>query len=157
MEWKCKRVLKELCVCVSARMCTCSVVTDSVTAAWPSAHQAPLSIGFSKPEYWSGLPFPHEDSSSKESSPPRNQTCISYTGRRTLYCWEALKDSKSPQSFFEGEGMGEVDFNFWSFWVLLINFSSSQMKEESRRLFSYIWHILRWKSYFLNFKTNHER
>ena len=39
-------------------------------------------------------------SSSKESSPPRNQTCISYTGRRTLYGWEALKDSKSPQSFF---------------------------------------------------------
>ena len=25
---------------------------------WTVAHQAPLSIGFSKPEYWSGLPFP---------------------------------------------------------------------------------------------------
>ena len=46
-------------MCVSAPMHTCSVVTDSVTAAWPAAHQAPLSIGFSKPEYWSGLPFPH--------------------------------------------------------------------------------------------------
>ena len=22
------------------------------------AHQAPLSMGFSRPEYWSGLPFP---------------------------------------------------------------------------------------------------
>ena len=25
---------------------------------WTVAHQAPLSIGFSREEYWSGLPFP---------------------------------------------------------------------------------------------------
>ena len=25
---------------------------------WTRAHQAPLSMGFSKQEYWSGLPFP---------------------------------------------------------------------------------------------------
>ena len=25
---------------------------------WTVAHQAPPSMGFSKPEYWSGLPFP---------------------------------------------------------------------------------------------------
>ena len=25
---------------------------------WTVAHQAPLSIGFSRQEYWSGLPFP---------------------------------------------------------------------------------------------------
>ena len=25
---------------------------------WTAAHQAPLSMGFSKQEYWSGLPFP---------------------------------------------------------------------------------------------------
>ena len=30
---------------------------DSVTP-WTVAHQAPLSMGFSKQEYWSGLPFP---------------------------------------------------------------------------------------------------
>ena len=24
---------------------------------WTRAHQAPLSVGFSKQEYWSGLPF----------------------------------------------------------------------------------------------------
>ena len=26
--------------------------------SWTVAHQAPLSMGFSKQEYWSGLPFP---------------------------------------------------------------------------------------------------
>ena len=25
---------------------------------WTVAHQAPLSVGFPKQEYWSGLPFP---------------------------------------------------------------------------------------------------
>ena len=25
---------------------------------WTIAHQAPLSMGFSRQEYWSGLPFP---------------------------------------------------------------------------------------------------
>ena len=25
---------------------------------WTVAHQAPVSMGFSKQEYWSGLPFP---------------------------------------------------------------------------------------------------
>ena len=34
-----------------------SVGPDSVTS-WTAAHQAPLSMGFSKQEYWSGSPCP---------------------------------------------------------------------------------------------------
>ena len=30
----------------------------SLATPWTVAHQAPLSMGFSKQEYWSGLPFP---------------------------------------------------------------------------------------------------
>ena len=41
-----------LCVCVSRL-----VVSDSVTP-WTVVHQAPLSMGFSRQEYWSGLPCP---------------------------------------------------------------------------------------------------
>ena len=41
-----------VCVCVSR-----SVMTDSVTPC-TVAHQAPLSRGFPRQEYWSGLPFP---------------------------------------------------------------------------------------------------
>ena len=33
------------------------VVSNFVTS-WTVAHQAPLSIGFSRQESWSGLPFP---------------------------------------------------------------------------------------------------
>ena len=35
----------------------CSVVSDSETPC-TEARQAPLSMGFSRQEYWSGLPFP---------------------------------------------------------------------------------------------------
>ena len=36
-----------------------SVVSDSVNGGlWTVALQAPLSMGFSKQEYWSGLPLP---------------------------------------------------------------------------------------------------
>ena len=36
----------------------CSVVSDSFATPWTVACQAPLSIGFSSQENWSGLPFP---------------------------------------------------------------------------------------------------
>ena len=40
----------------------CVYVSHSVTydsaIPWAVAHQAPLSMGFSRQEYWSGLPFP---------------------------------------------------------------------------------------------------
>ena len=50
---------------------------------WTGACQAPLSIGFSRQEYWSGLPF----SSPGDFSPPRDQTsvsCVSCIGRQIL-------------------------------------------------------------------------
>ena len=34
------------------------VISDSFVNPWTVAHQAPLSMGFSRPKYWSGLPFP---------------------------------------------------------------------------------------------------
>ena len=46
------------------------------------ACQAPLSMGFSRQEYWSGLPFP------PPGIPTRDRThvfCVSCTGRRVLY------------------------------------------------------------------------
>ena len=36
---------------------SCSVMSDSVTP-WTAAYQAPPSIGFSRQEYWSGVPLP---------------------------------------------------------------------------------------------------
>ena len=44
-----------ICVCV----CVCSVASTSLQPnGLYVAHQAPLSMEFSRQEYWSGLPFP---------------------------------------------------------------------------------------------------
>ena len=52
-----------MCVCVYI-FCCCRPVTKwgLFVTPWTVAHQAPLSMGFSKQEYYSGLPFlPPED------------------------------------------------------------------------------------------------
>ena len=48
-------------------------MTERLSTAQTTAHQAPLSMGFSRQEYWSGLPFPPPG----ESSQPRDQTQVS--------------------------------------------------------------------------------
>ena len=37
---------------------SCKVVSDPFVTPWTVAHQVPLSMGFPKQEFWSGLPFP---------------------------------------------------------------------------------------------------
>ena len=39
---------------------------------WAVAHQAPLSMGFSRPEYWSGLPFPSPGNLPDPGTEPRS-------------------------------------------------------------------------------------
>ena len=36
-------------------------MSDSFRPPWTVAHQVPLSMGFPRQEYWSGLPFPSGD------------------------------------------------------------------------------------------------
>ena len=38
-------------------MLSCKVLSDSFSTPWTVAHQAPLSMGFPRQEYWSGLLF----------------------------------------------------------------------------------------------------
>ena len=37
---------------------SCSVMSNSFVTPWTVAHQAPLSMGFFRQEYWNGLPCP---------------------------------------------------------------------------------------------------
>ena len=52
----------KVCVCVYACTHTCahtrSVLSNSCATPWTVAHEAPLSMEFSRQEYWSGLQFP---------------------------------------------------------------------------------------------------
>ena len=43
-------------VCLSLSVLSCSVMSSSFSTPWTVAHQAPLSLGCSRQEHWSGLP-----------------------------------------------------------------------------------------------------
>ena len=80
---------------------------------WTVAHQAPLSMGFSRQEYWSGLPCPppgdlpipgiepgfpalQEDSLLSEltGKPPKERT--------SCHIWGAINNSRAPSSCVTG-------------------------------------------------------
>ena len=55
-----KSLVQESLKCVCTLYYGGGLVTKScptIATPWTVAHQAPLSIGFSRQEYWSGLPF----------------------------------------------------------------------------------------------------
>ena len=54
---------------------------------WTIAHQAPLSMGFSRQEYWSGWPFPSPGDVPRQGTKPTSP-CI---GRQILYHWPTKK------------------------------------------------------------------
>ena len=47
---------------------------------WAVAHQAPLSTGFPRQEYWSGLPFPPPGDLPDSGVEPRSLTSLALAG-----------------------------------------------------------------------------
>ena len=81
-----------MCVCVCVCIYTHVYMWSEVkllshvwlfVTPWTVAHQASPSIGFSRQEYWSGLPLP----SPGESSQPRDQTQVSRVAGRHFTIW----------------------------------------------------------------------
>ena len=73
---------------VSGLTCACTLSCFSCVqlfvTPWTVARQAPLSMGFSRQEYWSGLPFPSPGDLPDPGIEPASliSTCI---GRQVLY------------------------------------------------------------------------
>ena len=59
---------------------------------WTAAHQAPLSVEFSRQEYWSGLPFPTPGDLPDPENEPKSVVSPALAGRlfATTATWEAL-------------------------------------------------------------------
>ena len=68
-----------ICVWVCVCMFSHSVVTLRELVDW--AHQDPLSIGFSKWEYWSGLPFPPSGDLPNTGTEPMSPMFPAFTDR----------------------------------------------------------------------------
>ena len=58
-------------------------MSGSFSTSWTIAQQAPLSLGFSRQGYWSGLPVP----SPGVLPDPGIEPCVSCLGRQILYHW----------------------------------------------------------------------
>ena len=73
-------------------MHVCSVVFNSFAIPWTVAIRAPLAMGFSKQEYWSGLPFPIPGDLPGSGTEPTSLTSPAWAGRffTTSAMWEAL-------------------------------------------------------------------
>ena len=69
---------RRLCIQTGEVKWSCSVVSDSLR---PHGHQAPLSMGFSRQEYWSGLPFLSTGNFPTQGLNPGLPHC-----RQMLYC-----------------------------------------------------------------------
>ena len=82
----------------SVRVCSVTSVWLSVTP-WTVAHQAPLSMGFSRQEYWSGLPCPPPGDLPDSGIEPESLMSPALAGRffTTSATWEAHNTHNRPQ------------------------------------------------------------
>ena len=81
LAWRILTITLLACVC----MCCYFSHVQLFETLWIVARQAPLSMGFSRQEYWSGLPCPPPGHIPDQGSNP----CLLHLPhcRQILYCW----------------------------------------------------------------------
>ena len=91
-------------------MCTCSVVFQLFLTPWTVAYQAPLSMGFSRQEYWSGLPLPTPRDLPDPGIEPASLASPTWAGRffiilpQVLRLQELVMDRKAWHAIVHGVG-----------------------------------------------------
>ena len=92
---------------------------------WTVAHQAPLSIGFSRQEYWSGLPFPPPGNLPNPGIEPTSLASLALTGRffTTNVTWKA----SSPLLLVSYLFLIEIDLKLIAFTQCKVGFIISWM------------------------------
>ena len=100
---------------------------------WTVAYQAPLSVGFSGQEYWSGLPFPSPGDLPNPGIKPRSPAL-----------WPDALPSEPP-----GKTMKQNEMFFWNAlvfsmiqWVGSVISDSSAFSKSSLNIWKFSPHIL---------------
>ena len=100
-----------MCVCMRL---VASVMSDSFVTLWTVALQAPPSMGFSRQEYWSGLPCPPAgdlpNPGIKPGSPGRN------IGIHFAYSQQPIQASMANKCLLDESGSD------MTYWKILENF-----------------------------------
>ena len=84
-----------------------------LTTSWPVAHQAPLSLGFPRQEYWSGLPFPSPGDLPTPGIEPASLASPVLAGR--LFTSAPLGNPLAPWPGINPEPLAlEGGLNYWT-------------------------------------------
>ena len=98
---------------------------------WTVAHQAPLSMGFSRQEYWSGLPFPSPSSSSF--------WCLSLT----VFCFlQPLNPFLESLYFIYGRQLGDFFFPVKTISGFVPKGTHRPLETSSQHLSNRVRHLL---------------
>ena len=99
---------------------------------WTVAHKAPLSMEFSRQEYWSGLPFPSPGNLSDPGIKPESPTLPAYWRlSETLHMWQkSLISISCFYNYYQISSshvwMWELDYKEswvlknWCFWTVML-------------------------------------
>ena len=86
------------------KACVCMLIHFSqvqlFVTLWTIAHQSPLFMGFSRQEYWSGLPYPPPGDLPNPGIEPASLTSPALAGRffTTSATWEAHTKHRGSQT-----------------------------------------------------------
>ena len=70
---------------------------------WTAAHQAPPSMGFSRQEYWSGVPLPSLSNTAVSENPAWNRSGESRNSKYKRLFWSfAIKEKDKNRAVVEG-------------------------------------------------------
>ena len=127
-------------------------MSNSLVTPWTIAHQAPLSIGFPRQEYWSGLPFPSPgdcpDPAIKRASPAwqadslplshLGRTFFFFFGGEGLWFYTCFEISQNLDYFLEKKKPSpsyrqEIDGNSWANNFLHIYANDSQLHHQPQK------------------------
>ena len=130
-----------LLACMMSR----SVTSWLFETLWTIAYQSPLSMGFFRQWYWSGLPFPPPG----EFSQPRDRNCVSCIAGRFFTQWATgeapisfrylsnLKPCYIVNSLPLHTGVAILNFIIWFYNGNIFNFEYKWLQNDKRILVPY--------------------
>ena len=132
-----------MCACSQSLSCVWLFVTP-----WTVAHQAPLSKGFPRQEYWSGLPFP----SSGELPDPGTELTSPTLASEFFTTQPPEKPSHANYPLYNNNTwlsqIGDTENSpSWKNEVLFLHLLDDTLKKKMIKMFLYINITICWKYY----------